>query len=254
MVAPKHVRRAEEIKRLTKQLEDLRAARENMKKEKKATGASASPSPRDSRTTESSVMESSVAKASTPTSGSSFQPQKHAVGSRFLVISSFDSEESAPRILTIAGRLSELTTSQLLSTPSVLLNKPPKPGAVFLTRIPPNYSGDLVAIPGFDPLIKCTDPVVVLADADEISASKLPIADEDEVILIVDRDLSGRKFENTKFYAWDVGGVVKIGWAKEEPSSSEATCVGQVVFGTMEMAAELRNRRSCFEEENETYG
>lgn len=98
-----------------------------------------------------------------------------------------------------------------------------------------------------------SDPVALQVRPKEISAAQLPCADDEYVYVILDRANDDMPFDNSKFYAWDVDGMVKVGWLKEEPAPDQARCLGRVTFGLLEIREELRKKRSCWEEENETY-
>lgn len=244
MAAPKHVRRTEEIQRLTKQLEQLRQKRDQMISSKKEGNL-------DTNTTASLPSASSQTTASSPPN--SFQLGKHATGNRFLSISSVDSEEYHPRILLIAGAVPDLTTDQFRKVPQMLYNREPAKGNLFLCRLPDGYTGEFVSMMTYDALAKCGDPVAVLIEPHMLSASKLPITPNDDVVLVVDRDLSGSPFRKTDFYAWDVNGKVQIGWSDYEPPADVASRIGKVIYGHIEIDKELRVKKSCWEEENETY-
>lgn len=247
MVAPKHVRRTEEIKRLTEQLEQLREKRKAILSND-STPSTASTPPPAAPTTPTPTSSSSLA------TDSAFPLGKHSSGNRFLSISSVDSEEYHPRVLLIAGSIPDLKTSDFLNIPPMLYNKPPTKGNLFLSRLPENYNGDFVTMPTFESLAKCGDPVAVLVPAEHISATKLPITPGDEVVLVVDRDVSELEFSKSHFYAWDVNGMIRVGWVDQFPSAdSNVKCVGRVMYGHLEVDNELRTKKSCWEEENETY-
>lgn len=206
----------------------------------------------DTKTTPSSPSESSPTTASTPP-GSSIQFGKHATGNRFLSISSVESDEYHPRILLLAGAVPNLTTDQFRKVPQMLYNKEPAKGNLFLSRLPDGYTGDFVSMLTYEALAKCGDPVAILIEPQMLSASKLPITPNDDVVLVVDRDISDSPFRKTDFYAWDVNGKVQIGWADSEPAADVASRIGKVVYGHIEIDKELRSKKSCWEEENETY-
>lgn len=248
MVAPENVRRSQEIKRLQKQLEELRAARDRVAREKSASSAQrSSPS---SQASPKPVTENTFG-----SKGSSvpFELGKHGAGSRFLSLSKVEYDEHFPRILTIAGRVPDLTVGEFESTPSVLQNRAPGEGNMFITMLPPEYKGQIIAMPGLALIAECRDPIALLIGPDELSVAKLPVEEGDDIVLLVDRNTDGLEFEKTKFYAWAVGDHVKVGWAKDKPSPETARCLGPIVFGIHEVKKELRQQRSCWEEENEVY-
>lgn len=80
-----------------------------------------------------------------------------------------------------------------------------------------------------------------------MSISQLPCEQDGEVFVLVDR--VAETFDKRKFYAWDVDGMVKIGWSDEEKYPR----IGNVIMGQLEVRQELRKKKSCWEEENETY-
>jgi len=108
-------------------------------------------------------------------------------------------------------------------------------------------------LPGFEILAKCKDPVVILMDPPAISEVTLPVADDDLIVLVVERNTEGMVFDERKFYAWAMGDHVHVGWLKSEPLPEDAKCIGQVVFGMIDLKPELRKSTSCWEEENEAY-
>lgn len=248
MAVPENVRRSQEIKRLQKQLEDLRAARDHIAREKSA------PSSQDSSPL-SQASPNPVIENTFGSNGSSvgFEVRKHGTSSRFLSLSKVDHDEYFPRILAVAGRVPDLTVEEFESAPSVLQNRAPEVGNMFVTMLPPDYKGQIIAMPGLEIIAKCRDPIAVLIGADELSEVQLPIEEGDDLVLLVDRNTDGVVFQNTKFYAWAVDGHVKVGWAKDKPSPETARCLGPVVFGIHEVKMELRQKRSCWEEENEVY-
>ncbi|KAI0566528.1 Rubisco Assembly chaperone [Gracilaria domingensis] len=251
MVTPKHIRRSNEIKRLERQLEELRALREKLGNEKVVAVSDTKPE-RLANEAKGAPPTSKPMSAS-ETSGTDLKIGKHDEGSRFLSITNIESEELPPRILTIAGIVPGLTTSQFQNTPPVLTNKRPDKGNVVITKLPEDYHSEIMAISGSDVLNRCGDPVIILADPNDVSSTSLPITEGDLVALVVDRDMTGRHFENNKFYAWDVQGQIRVGWTEEEPHPSYAKCVGEVVFGVLEIKSDLRKKKSCWEEENEVY-
>ncbi|CAN8077148.1 unnamed protein product [Agarophyton chilense] len=251
MVTPKHIRRSNEIKRLERQLEELRALREKLAHDKAHPISDSQPKPRADEPERAPPIPDLLSMPQK--TASDFITGKHNEESRFLSIASVDSEEFPTRILTIAGVIPELTTAQFKSTPAVLTNKRPDKGNLVITKLPEHYHGDIMSLPGSEVLAGCGDPVLVLAEQSEVSATSLPISEGDLVALVVDRDMNRRTFESTNFYVWDVRGNIRVGWAKEEPHPSQAECVGQVVFGIMEIKPDLRQKKSCWEEENETY-
>lgn len=253
MVAPKHVRRSDEIKRLTEQLEELRAKREQIiSTETSSTNASTSQStPPPPVPSSSPPSVPPVETLTIPTSV--FSPGKHSSESHFLSISSVASDEYHPRVLLLAGTIPILTSKEFKEVPSMLYSKEPKKGNLMLSRLPEGFVGDFVTMPTFEVLFKCGDPVAILIPPEKLSAAKLPITATDNVILVVDRDVSNFKFESNCFYAWDVDGMIQIGWVDELPSTDIAKIVGKVVYGHIEVDVKLRARKSCFEEENELY-
>lgn len=252
MVAPKHVRRTEEIKRLTEQLEQLR---EKQKQLQSSTPAASKPSINASSTNiTSDVPSTTPSSPSSSPSATEFTPGKHSAGNRFLSISSVESEEYHPRVLLVAGAVPGLKTSDFAAVPPMLYSKPPTKGNLFLSRLPENFSGDFITMQTFDTLARCGDPVVILAAAEEVSAAKLPITPNDDVVLIVDREMTDFQFNKNHFYAWDVNGTVKIGWVDSlPPVDSNIKIIGRIVYGHLEVDSQLRKKKSCWEEENETY-
>lgn len=259
MIAPKHVRRSEEIKRLTKQLEELKAARERLAK----SGQQSTTSIENHATPSSSAPSAPIVpvpsdpppRPKQPTLDS-LQVGKHTQDSHFVSMSSVGAEESFPRAVMIAGCVPGLTADSFLKTPAALYSKKPAAGNLFLTRLPEGFSGDFISIPCTNALQACGDPVVVLIEAEDFASTKLPVAPEDNVVLLVDRadcieDVED--FDDRAFYAWDIDGYVSVGWMSELPPREQATCLGRVVYGIIEVDLDLRKSKSCWEEENETY-
>lgn len=244
------MRRNEEIKRLTKQLEELRAAKERLSKGEKAPAAPTQGTAASSSSSVPSAMPMPAAKPPVPRG--KLQVGKHGENSRFLSLSPLGGEEYLPRIFTVAGRIPDLTVKQLLETPLVLQNRPPNAGNMFLTMLPEGYDGQIIALPGLEILSQCKDPVVVLSNPADISSVKIPVADGDDVILVIERNIDGIEFDKNKFYAWADGDFVRIGWMKEPPAD-QGKIIGKVMFGMLEVEEEMRSHKSCFKEENETY-
>lgn len=124
---------------------------------------------------------------------------------------------------------------------------------MFLTMLPEGYQGQIVAMPGTEVVGLCKDPVAVLVDPAVLSDVALPVAEGDDVLLVVERDVSNVVFEDNKFYLWQVGDEVHVGWMKSKPDGEAAKMIGKVVNGMLEVRNDLREKRSCWEEENETY-
>lgn len=124
---------------------------------------------------------------------------------------------------------------------------------MFLTMLPDGYHGQIVALPGTEAVGLSKDPVAVLVDPNVLSDIALPVAKDDDVIIIVERDIKDIQFEDNKFYLWQVGEEVRVGWMKDEPDGVEAKMIGKVIYGMLEVRDELRVKKSCWEEENETY-
>lgn len=257
MVAQKPSKR-EELERLTKQLAELQALRDKLAKKRvseppknESSSASNSPSvPAATSAKKSNAAESTGTARSGSTSTITFGKSSQA--NRFLSVTSVDFEEFYPRILLIAGSLPGLSTEEFMKTPSTLYSKNPVKGNLFLARLPDGYEGNMIALPGAEVLTKCGDPVVVLVPPTILSDSKLPITPGDDAVIVVDRDMN-EPFDSYAFYAWDVKGRVSIGWLNEEPPAEEATRIGRVVYGVIEIDESLREKKTCWEEENETY-
>lgn len=256
MVAQKPSKR-DKLERLTRQLEELKALREQLAKERSPASSTENhqqvPSPAqvpvDSPNTKS-PQSSMPAGDSAETNAISFG--KNSQKSRFLSITSVGAEEWYPRILLVAGALPDLSTKDFLNTPPMLYNKAPLQGNLFLSRMPDGFEGNMVALPTFEFLAKCGDPVALLAPSELISESKLPIAPGDDVVLVVDRAVV-EPFDSHAFYVWDVKGKVSVGWLPEEPPVEEASRIGKIIYGVVDVDQELREKKSCWEEENETY-
>lgn len=256
MVGQKPSKR-EELERLTKQLAELQAIREQLAKKRSSASSkdqppsASAPSHAAAASTKGS-NEASTAKGSGSENASTITMGKSSQGSRFLSITSVDSEECYPRILLIAGTLPGLSTEEFLKTPSMLYSKNPVQGNLFLSRMPDGFEGNMIALSGTDVLTKCGDPVALLIPPTLLSESKLPITPGDDVVLVVDRAMD-EEFDSYAFYAWDVQGQVSIGWLNKEPPVEEATRIGRVVYGIIEIDESLREKKTCWEEENETY-
>lgn len=102
-------------------------------------------------------------------------------------------------------------------------------------------------------LSDCKDPVIVLVDPEHASVASLPLPPNEPVAVVVDRHVSDITFNRDKFYAWDVRGQIRIGWAAEIPHPTQAVIIGQVAYGILEIDEQLRRKRSCWEEENGVY-
>lgn len=277
-VAPRHVRRANEIKRIAEQLEQLRAARERLANE--STSAESPPPHPTSSPIEAAVPASPTAASPTapttsaPTPSSAPAPLhragpalpvtpgpqpprpdlilQHATNSRFLSISSVGSDEAMPRILPVIGHVPGLAVSTYTSTPNVSIHGSTDAGNVFVVNSSA-LNCPIVAVPCTEVLATCKDPVSITISADRLSSSKLPIVENGSVLLIVDRDVTDVKVDSSSFYVWDVDGAIEVGWIQEIPPGDGIRLVGRVSYGISEVDSSLRTTKSGWEEENETY-
>lgn len=253
MVAPKHVRRSNEIKRLQRQLDELRALRAKLAAEKGTRSQNDDMTSANEDTTPPSPLSRPAAAPGSDARVDNFFVGKHDERSRFLSLLNVDSQEYAPRILSIAGIVPGLTTNEYKAKKPLVLNKRPEKGNVVITSLPEGFEGDIMALPGSDVLDACRDPILILADAGEISAAELPITEDEYVVLLVERNMTKETFNNKNFYVWDIHGQIRVGWVESQPNPSQAICVGKVMYGMVEIKPELRKKKSCWEEENETY-
>lgn len=244
MVAQDHVSRSEKIKQLNEKLEQLRAQKARLDASSQTSSTNKGiPTPTPPPPTTSS-SDSSV---------SNIKFGKHSSGSRFISITAVGFAEYSPRVLTIPGRTSEITAKEFMGIAPALHTKEPVAGNFFLTKLPEGFNGMFAAIPGNDILEQAGDPLGLLINPNELSESPLPITDGDDVLLVVERDVKeDEEFDKRAFYVWDVDGAVKVGWADSYPQNG-AKRIGRVLYGLIETKKELRQKKSCWEEENEIY-
>lgn len=256
MVLPREQRRDEEIKRLTKQLEELKARR----------AAVNDKGPQDAI----SVMKpTSVTEESHPTDaqsmgaiseGASSKPVlellgKHGDGSRFCAITVMKNSEFASRIVAVAGRIPEMTSEQLRKAPKFggdASDGEPQSGVISWTYIPREFEGELVPLPESDVLGRAVDPVAIRV-APHLVAPNISSRENRDALVIVERNMNKLEFSSAKFYAWDINQEVHIGWFKEMPSEHQASCLGQVLCVVLEESPTAGNAKTCWMEEHDDF-
>lgn len=117
-----------------------------------------------------------------------------------------EADEQQPRLLPIAGQM-PLTTAQLkeVATPQTTGSFQIVQGAI---------NQMLVAIPGWQVILKAKDPVGILCTSDRLPGTKTGKAEE--VLAIVDR--AEQEWNSDSYYAVEQSGQVEIQWFPETPT------------------------------------
>lgn len=242
MVASKEERAAEEIKRLSKQLEELRAKKARMAQQKGNAAAPVSPTRQKHEAPPVRDMQRPA---------ESLRFGRHGEQSRFMSFAKVDASENYPLVVPVLDDFGSLTPRIVAETPNVSQTGSGQSGSIRFATIPPAYSGRLVALPGVAAIAGCKDPVAIAVEPGVI-ADNLSMGSNDKVVLVVERAVTGTEFDSSKFYVWGVGEKVHVGWLKENPTS-RARCLGRVVCAFIGEPDQRGKARSCWEEEEEVY-
>lgn len=245
MVAPKDVRRKQEIERLTRQLEELRTKRGSSR------GVPSANTPGQAQPTSvPSVPVPAPAPSAAEHARKGLQFGRHGEGSRFVSMTTLS--EHSPRVLAMAGNLSSMSPDDLLNAP-VLSSVTEEKGVFVFAKAPEGFSGQMIAVPGHDVIVTLKSPVAMLVPPEVVSSVKLPVDEGTNAVAVVERDLMPGSFSSSSFYVWGVGNEVRFGWSASEPAPDHARCLGKVVFIMIQEGAARRAAKSCWEEENEVY-
>lgn len=258
MTASHSAKRIQEIEKLQKQLQQLRKQRQQIAANHNNTSIDNQPKQVVIKQDKLDVKHQPVvSNNNNNNTQSNLFLGKHGQNNRFLSISKVETEEYFPRILTIAGVIPGLNLTEYQNTPVVLQTKNSNSGNMFLTKLPDNYQGEIVALPGTQAIGQAKDPVVVLIQPNELSITQLPVENDEYVILVIERDVKDVEWQQGKFYLWklnDDDDTLKVGWSNLKPDTSNgAQLVGVVLLGMLEIRHDLRKLKSCWEEENEVY-
>jgi hypothetical protein len=120
----------------------------------------------------------------------------------------FEADEQQPRLLPVAGQL-PLTADALKEVPSLK-----NTGSFKLVQV--SGTQTLVAVPGWQVLLKAQDPVGLLC-----SSNRLPNQlnnKPEEVMLIIDR--AEQEWKDDSYFIVDSSGQLEIKWFSEAPDAS----------------------------------
>lgn len=180
---------------------------------------------------------------------------RHGQGSRFISFSTIDAADYFPRIVPLLR--SPISPAEFTDCPRIDVGGGGvrEKGRMYFAKLPPKHSAALecFALPLAGKLIDLVDPVALAVDPDTIAPS-LSVDRGSNVVLVVERDLSGaedEEFDPYKFYLWGIGDILKIGWLKSKPTNVQ--CLGRVVVALKEEKEERRQAKSCWEEENDAF-
>jgi Rubisco accumulation factor 1 alpha helical domain/Rubisco Assembly chaperone C-terminal domain/Rubisco accumulation factor 1 helix turn helix domain len=125
-----------------------------------------------------------------------------------------EAEDSLPRLLSVVGQL-PITTDLLTEFPQLNTLS----GSFPLVKV--SALSTLVAIPGWQIILKAKDAVVIACKSDQLpTQGKEKVED---VLLVVDR--ANKTWEKDNFFAVDNAGQVEIQWFAETPSLPLLGCL-----------------------------
>lgn len=126
-----------------------------------------------------------------------------------------DSEEELARVLPVAGKL-PLTTADLQAVP--LIEEEPPFGLVKFTG-----TGAWAPVPGWQVVLRAEDPVVLLADTDQLPE---PLEGKrEQVLIIVDR--AQREWSADSYFVVDQAGHLQIQWFEAAP---DGALLGRIIL------------------------
>jgi len=173
----------------------------------------------------------------------------HGEGSCFMPLKQLDEGSLAPRIVQIAGAFPGLSTEAFMAVQS---EEGASPGQwMYDFSDPDGPQMGTVAIEGSNDVIKCEDPVVIMAEHTSLNIS-LPdqISNTVDVLVLVDRAV--KTFAERRFFVTDVGGETKIG-AYETKSDVEGEILGQVILVQIPWLSAMGKKKTGFMEEEEYF-
>ena len=173
----------------------------------------------------------------------------HGEGSCFMPLKQLDEGTLSPRIVQIAGAFPGLSTEDFMAVQS---EEGPSPGQwMYDFSDPDGPQMGTVAIEGSNDVIKCEDPVAIMAEHTSLNIS-LPdqISNAVDVLVLVDRAV--KTFAERKFLVTDVGGETKIG-AYETKSDVEGEILGQVILVQIPWLSAMGKKKTGFMEEEEYF-
>ena len=126
-----------------------------------------------------------------------------------------EADEEQPRLLPVVGQL-PLTPAELKDVPTVKTT-----GSFQLVEL--SVKQTLVAIPGWQVVLKAQDPVVILCNTGQLPT---PLTDKPEdVLLVIDR--AKQEWEADSYFVVDQSGQVEIQWFSEAP---DVTLLGRLIL------------------------
>jgi hypothetical protein len=126
-----------------------------------------------------------------------------------------ESAEEQPRILPVAGKL-PLATDELKAVPFTDVE-----GSFQMVKF--SGTGAWVALPSWQVVLNAEDPVMVLAEPDQLPSESTPAMEE--VMVMIDR--AQRSWDDESYFVFAQAGQLQIDWFETEP---EHTLLGKVVL------------------------
>lgn len=244
-VAPREDRRAAEIERLRQQLAELKA-----KQSEAPTGSDVAPvQPKAQNDT------AKKAPAQAAPSGPFVQRLgKHNEGSHFVGIKMLDGTQFMPKVLPVIGSLPGIKAETVRNAPRVGGGKP-EAGCIPWSMMDGSFKGEIVAIECPTEAIGLAEDLVAMrvSDIGVVAPTLTDLSSKEDAVLVLDRSADAKAFDDLKFYAWDVKGEVHIGWVKDEPAPTEATCLGRVLVVVTEEDKEKAKAKSCWGEVEDVF-
>lgn len=245
--------RAAEIDRVMSQLRDLRAqkaAHEEMQGELLHRPPPNDYPPKKSNSGIRRVAPSAVTGSSRPLQ----RLGRHGEESRFCPLSTVEASEGFPRIVAVAGHIADLDSATVVRSPRFGgdgFEGEPETGKIAWTYIPPGYGGEIVAVPQYGPIRTAHDPIALRVPLN-MFGNLQDVQQDRDGLAVVDRS-EIHEFENYRFYLWDIEGMAHLGWFRERPTPSEATCLGKLLCVLLEEDDSMAKAKSCWGEANELY-
>jgi len=115
-------------------------------------------------------------------------------------------EEELPRISPVVGQL-PLTTADWQNTPSVQST-----GAFQLVQN--EWKGALVALPGWQVILKAQDPVTILCNSSQLPTQLT--GSPENLLLVIDR--SEQEWDVNRYFLVDQAGQLQVQWFPEAPT------------------------------------
>lgn len=158
---------------------------------------------------------------------------QHGTESHFLPIDQLDGDQTAPRILPIAGVFPGITAAEVRAPKT---SPPPELGGwQYEFADPDGPQMGTAALAPSDVVNLCENPVLLISDHASLALPWRGSADDSEVLVLVDRD--DVEHDERKFYLFETspGGELVIQWTPTLPAGW--AIVGRVVQVTLPFVA-----------------